>query len=531
MKVLFSCGNAPGLASGYGAQALTVLKALLEGGHEVAVLAWNFSLAAHAANAGADEVEQPTHKFMEGAPPVRTLVKEELKLPWNNVTWVCNPYATYPSPIHKRDINRILTAVGADLIVVFQDIFMWQPGHFVVPSVVWMPLHFTPVEHSTVLALSDFDVQVGISAWGSEQLRLLSEPRMHGGGPLSRCIRTIPHGRDATVFRPWTEEEDPAAKRIAVRKRLGWPLDAFVALIVASNSEESGRKALDAQLQGWARFAQARDSKKSMQRPVYVHLHTEIARAYDVGRILEVVGEFPERGRHINFRDNRARTQAPVDGSSLQGSRFGFSPAQTISNTPIEAMVDMYRAADVLLAATCSEGCGVPILEAQLCGTPVITTAATAMTEETVFGIAVPPAQWIARMDFNSGWMLPCAHGISQALAAIESWGPEDIASRRLAALPIVRAAYDESAIKDAWRALVSEIFEATKQEAGLDLPPERWLFLKAARKSAVLGRLIGQLERRAKSHSTCIGGAKERLQFLEGARSELAKFGELRQR
>jgi glycosyltransferase involved in cell wall biosynthesis len=83
-----------------------------------------------------------------------------------------------------------------------------------------------------------------------------------------------------------------------------------------------------------------------------------------------------------------------------------MTPAISLNSISEDAMADMYRASNVLLAATCSEGCGVPILEAQLCGCPVITTRATAMWEETLLGISVKPQQWIARMDFNSGWYL-----------------------------------------------------------------------------------------------------------------------------
>jgi hypothetical protein len=101
----------------------------------------------------------------------------------------------------------------------------------------------------------------------------------------------------------------------------------------------------------------------------------------------------------------------------------------------------------VLLAATCSEGCGVPILEAQLCGTPVVTTRATAMWEETIFGISVEPLQWIARMDFNSGWYLPDAKGIAVALEKIMNWSAEEKERLFQKAKPILIANYSNEAI------------------------------------------------------------------------------------
>src|SRR5204862_7089917 len=44
-------------------------------------------------------------------------------------------------------------------------------------------------------------------------------------------------------------------------------------------------------------------------------------------------------------------------------------------------MVGFYNAMDVLLMPSCGEGVGIPLIEAQACGTPVITNDWTAMPE------------------------------------------------------------------------------------------------------------------------------------------------------
>jgi hypothetical protein len=176
----------------------------------------------------------------------------------------------------------------------------------------------------------------------------------------------------------------------------------------------------------------------------------------------------------------------------------------------------MYRAADVLLAATCSEGCGVPILEAQLCGTPVITTSATAMTEETLFGISVKPVQWIARMDFNSGWMLPSADGIAKALAEIESWKPSKLSEMRASTQPRLHLAYDETPIAEKWKSLIREIGKATASGCGLGLSTQRWNMLYAANKSALMGKLSKRLQEQRSSHLSVLRTAQKRLEYLE---------------
>lgn len=57
---------------------------------------------------------------------------------------------------------------------------------------------------------------------------------------------------------------------------------------------------------------------------------------------------------------------------------------------PVEMMRGLYNAFDVLLSPSMGEGFGIPILEAQACGTPVITGDWTAMSELTKTGYAIP---------------------------------------------------------------------------------------------------------------------------------------------
>jgi glycosyltransferase involved in cell wall biosynthesis len=85
----------------------------------------------------------------------------------------------------------------------------------------------------------------------------------------------------------------------------------------------------------------------------------------------------------------------------------------------------MYRASDVLLAATCAEGFGVPIIEAQLCGTPVVTNRTTAMSELTLFGESCQTGSWLLRRDFNSGWFHPDTDRVAEALERISQWSKD----------------------------------------------------------------------------------------------------------
>lgn len=447
MKVLFSCGNAPGLPTGYGGQGLLAVEAFQRAGSSVCVLAWNLP----------PQVFPPfqihtTEEVLRKAPHMNRIFqpRASAQINWEDVTWMSNPYLSFPTTIRKADINRMIASVRADFFVSLQDIFMFEPGPFACLSAVWMPLHFVPVEHPTVLALADFDMQLPISGWGS----LLLQPLQSANPHAVRHISVLAHGRDVSIFTPRGKSNDSV---VQTRRRWNWPEDAFVVLIIASNSEESGRKAFDAQLQGFVRFV-----KQNPEKKIWLHIHSEVTRAYDLGRLLETFGEFSDRAIWNDCLDHRFRTHREA---FIRGEHVSVSRAHDLMNVSENELVQMYHAADVLLAATCSEGCGVPILEAQLCGTPVVTTKATAMWEETQFGISVPSKQWIARMDFNSGWMLPDADGIASALKDISEWTEDERAQKLEKAMPVLHREFSNESIVECWGRVCEIVKKAVRTE------------------------------------------------------------------
>ena len=436
-NVLFSCGNAPGLPTGYGGQCLLALRAFLKAGaSKVFVLAWNLSGTQYKPMQAFTTEEISRNSGMQKIFDA----KGAEDVDWSSVYWFSNPYAQWPTTIRKQHINEMIAKSESSLFVSLQDIFMFEPGPFHCTSAVWMPLHFVPVEHPTVLALSDFDLQLPISGWGAALLEPLQRQEH-----CARHIDVVAHGRCTQTYRPdWDNEEE----RNRTRFLWGWPQDAFVVLLIASNSEESGRKAFDAQLQAFSNF-------KAKFPQAWLHIHAESVRAYDIPRLLETFGEFSGRSSFVNLEDQRARTHGEAPCS---GDRCSLTPNTSLNSISEEGMAKMYRASDVLLACACSEGCGVPILEAQFCGCPVVTTRATAMWEETHFGISVKPVQWIARMDFNSGWMLPNVPGIVEALCEISKWTKMARKEKHTKINKYFSELYSNEAIIDSWVNIVKNV-------------------------------------------------------------------------
>lgn len=545
MRILLSLGNPPGAPTGYGGQGLQLVRWLHAAGHELFVLPWTLTLKARedskghqkglgspfAAMASKDilDANKVPHIARFIAPSVR---RELLRGP--KIWWFRNPLGTFPCAIPKAAVNRLVDTFRVDCLIALQDVFLFDQGPFHCYSIVWMPLHFGPLEHKTALALLDFDRIVCMTRFGQSLLG-----PVFGGG--LRCLDYVPHARDVSPRGPWRPVQEvwpraPAAQRLEIqqtREAWGWPQDAHVTLLVASNSEASNRKAFEAQIMGWARFAQHYMDR--VGRPCFLHIHSNPfgtmndAGGFDLTRIVEIMGEFPARHELMDpanaagfaharmlvhasdeaaavvpgpdhYRRPRpssataasataasvtttstaaaSATAASVTTSALTDSAVARDPA---TRTPVglrvvraprvqfspagvpledEDIARLYRAANCVLAAACAEGFGVPVLEAQLCGTPVVTNKTTAMTELTVLGVSVPPVQWILRADFNSGWFLPDARGLARALQTVAEWtlDPASLARRRARALRILRARYADNVVAAGWLRVVDVV-------------------------------------------------------------------------
>jgi glycosyltransferase involved in cell wall biosynthesis len=136
---------------------------------------------------------------------------------------------------------------------------------------------------------------------------------------------------------------------IPTRQFMDVPEDGFLVSIVAANKANGGfyhRKALAENLLAFSIF-------RKEHPDAYLYLHTEASNAYGgfiIPRLLKAVGLTEE---HVRI----------ADGKTL------------LTGYPPEALAAIYTASDVLLSTSYGEGFGVPSIEAQACGTQIITSA------------------------------------------------------------------------------------------------------------------------------------------------------------
>ena len=223
----------------------------------------------------------------------------------------------------------------------------------------WMPVDCEPMGERDIATLrTTGGIPVAMSRFGFDQIR------REGFEPLY-----VPHGVDTGIFKPG---EDPAA-RAAYRAARGIGPDTFVIGLAAVNKPDS-RKGLDQQMQAFARFHRRHPDS-------VLFMHT-----------------FPKGGWELQ--------KIALNLGFANALKFPDEYALVSQMIPAEGIRDWYRSIDVLSACSEAEGFGIPILEAQSCGKPVVTTDFSAMTELCASGwLAGGQRHWVG--GHESWWLTP----------------------------------------------------------------------------------------------------------------------------
>lgn len=263
-----------------------------------------------------------------------------------------NGYRVYPAGLTTWGDDIIahhMRGFGADTLISLLDVWVskkfgklaqehgwrWFP---------WMPVDTDPVSQRVVDCLEGAHTVIPYSKFGEAELRRVGIEN----------VKHIPLGM--------SDAFTPGDKAVA-RKRIGLPEDAFIVGMVAANKTYPSRKCIPEQMEAFARF-HARHPNSLF----YIHtLATQEYGGVDLVAIAKSLGI----DEAFKFTDQY---------HYLMGLSEGY-------------VADLYRSFDLLTATSVSEGFGMPILEAQACGIPVVTNACTSMTEITFSGVAITENQ------------------------------------------------------------------------------------------------------------------------------------------
>jgi glycosyltransferase involved in cell wall biosynthesis len=260
----------------------------------------------------------------------------------------------------------------------------------------WTPVDHSPLPPKVRTALVESGaVPVAMSEWGRDQLA------GNGFVPLY-----TPHGIDTDVYQPRDKAE--------ARRRLNLPADVFLVGMVAANKGQTHlRKGFDVAFQSFAWLAERRSD-------VHMYVHSR-----------------PNSPAGIDLRVVASNYQVPEQSVTFANPlllRVGISDL---------AMSWIYSAFDVLLAPSLGEGFGIPVIEAQACGVPVIVTDATAQSELCGAGWKVR-GHYLYDSTQAADWVRPYDFLLKQAIEEASDTAAEAAQGAREFAL-----AYDYRAVWD----------------------------------------------------------------------------------
>lgn len=330
MRILFSAA-APWCNGSYGKPMRYVIPRLHDAGHQCAIAAFYGFMG------GVADTETG------GAPVKLYPTVRDVRL---------NDIIDY----HARDFE-------ADVVISFQDVWVCKqwgyPRGFV--WIPWMPVDTDPVTPGIAKALEGCFAPLAFSQFGRDRL-------IDAGWPTAKWV---PLGVDLEIYKPM--------EQALARQAAGLPGDKYIAGMVAANASLPSRKSFPEVLCAWKSYLDGGGDG-------LLYIHTTLT---------------PSRTEGLDFMT--ALQQLGLNWSTLEDpDPERFARASVIFPNQYRMwchaiddikLAQLYNSFDVLLSPSQAEGFGLPILEAQACGKPVITLNVTSMPEITFAGQCLEPVQ------------------------------------------------------------------------------------------------------------------------------------------
>lgn len=255
-------------------------------------------------------------------------------LPWNGIPVLPGIGSTYGNECIGDHVGKVFGGPRDGIVFTLMDVWVLDPhlwSQFNVAS--WVPVDHEPAPDPVV----DFfhgsgAIPIAMSKFGERMLRDADLDPLY-----------VPHGVDMSIYRPVEN----------AREQTGLPEDAFIVGMFAANKGNPSRKCFAEALTAFKAF-------QSTHKDAVLYLHTEAT-----GRIGGV--RLPDLIRKL-----RIDPESVIFPDQYRAMHFPHRPEQ---------MAELFSSCDVLLAPSAGEGFGVPVIEAQACGVPVIVSDFSAQPE------------------------------------------------------------------------------------------------------------------------------------------------------
>jgi len=252
-----------------------------------------------------------------------------------------NGIPVYPKAIHPYGMD-ILRAHAmhfqADYVLSLMDTWVFQQAN--IAPIPWVA--YFPVDHDPM------PPKVRESIMLANQRIAMSKSGLKAANDMGMDAYYVPHAVDTNLYK--------MHDKLEARDKLKFPKDAFIVGTVAMNKGIPSRKNFHQMLEAFRNF------KRRHTDAIYL-LHSQMGTGQDglggvnIPELCQALGL--QVGRDVFFCDQY-----------LQMIGYGE-----------EYMSLMYSSLDVHMLVSSGEGFGIPIIEAQACGCPVITGGWTAMPE------------------------------------------------------------------------------------------------------------------------------------------------------
>ena len=295
----------------------------------------------------------------------------------------------------------------ADLLVTLMDAWVLDPAKLTAAGMNfahWMPVDCEPLGQLDRRVLDAGGGRpIALSRFGERQLRDA------GYDPLY-----APHALDMSLWKPL---EDRDARREALGMK-----DRFVIGINAAN-QDPFRKGLGEQLEAFARFSKRHDDALML-----IHSRGETRQGLNLHRLVSDLG---------------------LEGRAVLGDQYLIAGGLV----PEAQMADWHGIPDLLSNCAWGEGFGLAVLQSQACGTPVVVTDCSAMTELRGAGWLVD-GQRFRNRGHEAFWKIPFVSEIERAYEeAYEKAGSLREQAREFA------LQYDaEKVYQDCWERALKEL-------------------------------------------------------------------------
>lgn len=304
-----------------------------------------------------------------------------------------------------------MDVVKPDLTIALMDV--WKLGPIVdalkgKTMAAWVPVDCAPLSRLDGQFFRDSGVRpIAMSHFGEDQLRDA------GLDPLY-----APHVVNREIFKPLTREE-----RLDFRERMG--VDGRFIIGMCSANNDATRKGFPEQFEAFRLF-----HKKHPESMLWVHSIAKSPRGLDLPRMALEIGMEPTS---VRITDTYPQVSGMFDDS---------------------LMADWYGVLDVLSVCSYAEAFGVPLIEAQACGTPVIATNGSAMREMSAVGWSVNGERYWNHVH-GAWWDRPKVDAIARAYARAKDAPPV----RRENARNFTQD-YDAqgAAVQEQWKTIVGEL-------------------------------------------------------------------------